>query len=119
MEKQMRAELRGTVFDRDLALSHVDGDSGLLKEIAGLFLGEYPNSLRELRGAIARGDAELAERTAHTLKGSVSNFGARAAQEAAREIEDLGREHKLTETAPAMQHLELALAALRSELERL
>jgi HPt (histidine-containing phosphotransfer) domain-containing protein len=115
----MSAQVVETIFDREVALSNVDGDAALLKEIATLFLGEYPRELQALRDAVACGDAELAARTAHGLKGSVSNFGARAARKAASEIEDLGRAHMLAEAAPALDQLETALAALRRELESL
>jgi len=37
---EMSAQLAGTVFDREWALQNVDGDAGLLKEIADLFLGD-------------------------------------------------------------------------------
>src|SRR6266446_3040898 len=116
---EMSAQLAGTVFDRESALQNVDGDAGLLKEIANLFLGEYPKDLRTLRDAADRGDAELVERTAHGLKGSVSNFGARLAVETAKEVETLGRERRLSGIAPVLDHLEQALAALRHELEGL
>jgi HPt (histidine-containing phosphotransfer) domain-containing protein len=115
----MSAQVVETIFDREVALSNVDGDAALLKEIATLFLGEYPTDLQALRDAVARGDAELAERKAHALKGSVSNFGSRAARKAASEIEDLGRARKLAEAAPALDQLETALAALRRALESL
>ena len=115
----MSAQPGGAVFDREVALARVDGDADLLKEIAVLFLEEYPGSLKELRDAIACGDVQQAERTAHALKGSVSNFGSLAALEVAREIEDLGRSGKLAEMTPLLDHLELALGALRLELERL
>jgi two-component system sensor histidine kinase/response regulator len=105
--------------DRELALSRVGGDSELLHEIAGLFIDEYPRSLIELRDAIEKGDAKAVERTAHGLKGSVSNFGASAAVNAAHTIETLGRNRDLGEVAPVMHTLELALAALRPELESL
>src|SRR5947209_18520762 len=96
----MSAQVAGAIFDRDVALSNVDGDAGLLKEIAALFVGEYPTALQMLRDAVARGDAELAEPTAHTLQVSVSNFEPRAARKAAREIEHLGLAHILAEIAP-------------------
>ena len=115
----MGVELAGTALDREIALSRVDGDGDLLKEIAVLFLVDYPKAVRELREAIARGDAKHAERTAHGLKGSVANFGARTAVEAALAIENLARAQKLTEVAPLLDRLEQALAALRPELEKL
>src|ERR1700742_4141085 len=91
--------------DRELALARVGGDSELLHEIAELFIDEYPRSLIELRDAIAKGDAKAVERTAHGLKGSVSNFGAAAAVEAALTIETLGRKQDLAEVEPVMNEL--------------
>jgi HPt (histidine-containing phosphotransfer) domain-containing protein len=58
-------------------------------------------------------------RTAHGLKGSVSTFGAQAAMEAARTLEDMGRAQQLAELRQVLNTLELALAALRPELESL
>lgn len=56
-------------LDRQFALSRVGGDEELLKEIALIFLEDYPNSLREIRAAIASGDASQLERAAHSLEG--------------------------------------------------
>ena len=108
-----------TLLDRELALTRVGGDAELLKEIATLFLEDYPLTLSELHDAVDRGDAQTVERAAHGLKGSVSNFGAKPAVEAARNIEDMGRAHRLAEVAQVLNTLELALAALRPELESL
>jgi HPt (histidine-containing phosphotransfer) domain-containing protein len=108
-----------TVLDRELAMTRVGGDAELLKEIATLFLDDYPSALSDLHQALDRGDARAVERTAHGLKGSVANFGASTAVEAARSIENLGRAQKLAEAAQVLNTLELALAALRPELESL
>ena len=107
------------VFDKTVALSRVGGDVDLLKEIAILFLDDYPKSLSELRAAIETGDAKRVERTAHGLKGSVSNFGARPAVDAALQLETMGRAQKLAEVEQVFHSLEMALAALRIELEAL
>lgn len=115
----MSAPSTGTSFDRAVALARVGGDPELLKEIAHLFLDDYPRVLQELHEAIAGGDAARIERTAHGLKGSVANFGASAAVEAARSLEALGRARQLAETEQGIRALELALAALRPELEAL
>jgi two-component system sensor histidine kinase/response regulator len=113
------ADKSDAVFDRALALSRVGGDVELLKEIAGLFLDDYPKSLNELHQAVESGDARLLERTAHGLKGSVSNFGARPVVDAALQLETMGRAQKLGEVEHVLHTLELALAALRPELESL
>jgi two-component system sensor histidine kinase/response regulator len=108
-----------TVIDHQVALSRVGGDVQLLKEIAQLFIEDYPKAMEEIRQAAHRGDAKFLERTAHGLKGSVANFGAPAAVEAARTLEAMGRAEQLAEVQQVIQSLELALAALRPELESL
>jgi HPt (histidine-containing phosphotransfer) domain-containing protein len=107
------------LVDHGLALSRAGGDIALLREIAMLFLDNYGQWLTEIRDAAVRGDASALERTAHSLKGSVANFGAGAAVKAALELEQLGRRRDLAELAKAVDTLALALAALRPELEAL
>src|SRR5450755_3016841 len=106
-------------FDKAVALSRVGGDIELLKEIAILFLEDYPRSLTDLREAVDARDAKGVERAAHGLKGSVSNFGAQPAVDAALKLETMGRAQQLVEVEQVLRTLELALAALRPELESL
>jgi two-component system sensor histidine kinase/response regulator len=109
-------------IDRQMALSRVGGDAELLKEIAQLFIDDYPKALEDIREAANRGDAKSLERCAHGLKGSVANFGAPSAVEAARKLESMGRAAQLAKVEEVQQMirtLELALAALRPELESL
>jgi HPt (histidine-containing phosphotransfer) domain-containing protein len=106
-------------IDRQVALSRVGGDAELLKEIAQLFIDDYPRALEDIREAANRGDAKSLERSAHGLKGSVANFGASSAVEAARKLESMGRAAQLAEAQQVIHTLELALAALRPELESL
>ena len=115
----VEAEPTEAVFDKEVALSRVGGDAELLKEIAILFLDDYPKSLSDLRDAVEARDAKRVERTAHGLKGSVSNFGAAPAVNAALRLETMGRAQKLVEVEQVLRTLELALAALRPELESL
>ena len=109
----------GRALDREVALDRVGGDPELLKEIAVLFLDNYHAWLSELREAAGRGDAEGVEHTAHGLKGSVANFGAQAAVDAALRLENLGRSRDLTDVSTSLTALESALSELRPELESL
>jgi two-component system, sensor histidine kinase and response regulator len=118
-ENAVGIESEGTNMDRQLALSRVGGDAQLLKEIAVLFLEDYPKMMDRLREAAARGDAKSVERTAHGLKGSVANFGAKSAVDAALALEGMGRAQQLSEVEQVIRSLDLALAALRPELESL
>jgi two-component system sensor histidine kinase/response regulator len=115
----MAVPVPGTSLDRQVALSRVGGDEELLKEIAVLFLEDYPKSLVDLHTALTHGDSKALERAAHSLKGSVANFGASAAFEAARSLEALGRSQQIAEAEPVIATLENALAALSVELEKI
>jgi HPt (histidine-containing phosphotransfer) domain-containing protein len=106
-------------LDFDLAMSRVGGDAELLKELAQLFLEECPRLMAELRAAYEKSDARQVERSAHALKGSVANFGAQPAVDAAYKIEQLGRGGTLGPVAEHLKSLEVALLALQGELGRL
>ncbi len=109
----------GTVFDRDTALSRVGGDMDLLREIGALFLQEYPPVIRELRTAVTERDPKRIERRAHSLKGSVSTFGAGAAFQAAVELEKQGRSGDLAQVDTNFQLFESSLARLCAEIQTL
>jgi HPt (histidine-containing phosphotransfer) domain-containing protein len=107
------------VLDHEVAMARVGGDAELLKELAQLFLEECPRLMTELRQAHQQGDAKQVERTAHGLKGSVANFGAKAAVDAAWQIEQLGKGGKLEAVEEIMRSLDLALFSLNAELAQL
>ena len=105
-----------------VALERLGGDEELLRDVARLFLEEYPVLLLEIRQAVAAQDAEALQRAAHSLKGSVSNFGADAAYNAASMLEMMGRtldlahvERGLAELDEALQYIHPALLELALE----
>ena len=107
------------MLDFQLAMERVGGDEDLLKEIARLFLDEYPDSLRKLEVAIASQNPKQVEHEAHTLKGAIANFGAPQATNAALELEQMGRNNDLSQAVPSFQRLKNALSGLDSELQTL
>ena len=102
-----------------VARGHWPADHELLGEMAVLFAAECPKQMLEIREAIARQDAAVLERAAHTLRGSVSNFCAPAAVAAVEELEALGRKGVLEGAAVAYEALERALEHLKPALARL
>jgi HPt (histidine-containing phosphotransfer) domain-containing protein len=106
-------------LDESVALSRVGGDLELLREVVGLFLDDYPRSLDMIREAVANGDQSSLERHAHSLKGSVSTFGAQEAFDAALALEKQGRTGDLASSQAGLRRLERALTALRPDLEAL
>lgn len=107
------------ILNRRLALARVDGDEELLREVAQLFLADYPRALGEIREAIASGDAKRLEREAHGLKGAAANFGAEPVVAAALELELMGRKGETGGAEAGLASLEALLNQLREELEPL
>jgi two-component system sensor histidine kinase/response regulator len=108
-----------SAVDRQLSLTRVGGDVELLREIAALFIEDCPRALQELRHAVDQGDSPKIENAAHCLKGSVANFGAKLAVDAAFRLERMGRAGELGDSAQALDALEHALAAVCAELATL
>jgi CheY-like chemotaxis protein len=100
-------------WDPGAALARVGGDRELLKELVHLFLDECPKWLAEIRQALDAHDAAALRRAAHSLKGGLGHFGARAALEAAQCLEMMGRAGDVAQAGPACARLEAALADLR------
>ena len=115
----VEAEAAEPVFDREAVLARVEGDHELLKEIVGLFLGEAPDLLRSIRESVERRDAASLERSAHALKGSVGNFGAKSAYETALKLETMGREADLSGAPETLAKLEAEISRLGSALAAL
>ncbi len=107
------------VLDRAIALSRVGGDSELLQEMAQIFLDECPSQMEAVRSAVAARDPRAVERSAHSLKGSVGNFGATMAHQAALALEMLGRRGQLEEVDSALHNLEDAIEQLHPEITSL
>jgi HPt (histidine-containing phosphotransfer) domain-containing protein len=68
--------------------------------------------LETIQSAIRQQDAAGLRQAAHTLKGEVSNFGARAAVEAALRLEMMGRDAELTDADAGYAALQHTLAHL-------
>jgi two-component system, sensor histidine kinase and response regulator len=107
------------VLNRALALSRVGGDEDLLREIASLFLDDYPQLVEKIQAALEANDAHGLERASHSLKGSVANFGAEPAYQAALELERIGRSNDMSQARAAYQRLDESLKSLRPELTAL
>jgi two-component system sensor histidine kinase/response regulator len=107
------------VLDRELALTRVDGDEGLLADLAKLFCEESPKLLFAIEDAVARKDAAALKRAAHSLKGSMSTFAAREATEAALRLEELASVGELVDAEAAYRLLATQVDRLKQALESL
>jgi two-component system sensor histidine kinase/response regulator len=79
-------------LDTKDGLGRVAGNRKLYLKLLGQFIEQQGPTLEEITSALAKGDAALAERLAHTLKGVAGNIGAKAVQAAAGTLEKLIRD---------------------------
>jgi signal transduction histidine kinase/DNA-binding response OmpR family regulator len=101
------------------ALDRIGGDKELLQELCHIFLEESPKLLGKLQQAIAAGDSDGVMRAAHSLKGEASYLGAGGTSQAARQLEDMGRNKDLSRASDTLVVLEREVASLYLDLEDL
>ena len=109
----------GYALDRTKMLERIGGDRDLLKEVAGIFVSECPRMISDIRNAVKDGDAEALQKAAHALKGSVSNFAAEAAVQAAQRLEMMGRTRAMSDASHAFKELEREIDRVREGLSAL
>jgi PAS domain S-box-containing protein len=115
--------LAATGLDRTVLLEALDGDEGLLRTLAGLFLEDAPSVRATLKDALAQANAKELERTAHRLKGSAGVFGAADVAAAAAALEMLsgrgdleGAARVVVELEGLLDHLSTLLAEVHGEV---
>lgn len=87
------------------------GGTELLAEFADLFRSQTPGLVADLHRAIESHNIDLLRRSAHTLKGSASYFGAERLVQAALQLENLGR-------AGSFDGTDQMLVKVEAEVER-
>lgn len=103
------------IIDWTAALKSVADDRELLDELITVFLEALPQWLIDLREALAQKDQPLAKRLAHTLKGSLRQFGTSAAV-TAQQLENAAEQSQFAEATKLFSQLEAALDQLRPKL---
>jgi HPt (histidine-containing phosphotransfer) domain-containing protein len=91
------------------------GDKDLLLSLIELFRSHAPQLLLDIQRGIESGDQETLKIAAHSLKGSISVFGATSAFKAATQLEAAARHVEAENTVTAFEKVGATLA----ELERL
>jgi two-component system, sensor histidine kinase and response regulator len=103
-------------FDETELLERVDNDTAFLAETVDMLTSDGPPLLDELRRALSAGDAPGVGRTAHSIKGMLSNFCAPQAHAAAQRVEQAGKSGDLAAAPAAVQTLQEDLDSLTREL---
>ena len=100
-------------------MAGVGGNRKMLRALIRIFLKDCPRMLREIRAAIHSADGAALRSAAHALKGAAGNFGPNGVSEAARELEMMGKENRLSEADQTFEKLKNQLSVLRRNLDGL
>jgi HPt (histidine-containing phosphotransfer) domain-containing protein len=100
---------RELVYDANAIASKCDGDVDFIRHLVHLYLTEYPQQADVLRRASDSEDLERLYSVSHSIKGAISQFGARRGVEAAQSIEASCR---LGDVDAGKRHAEALIAAL-------
>jgi len=126
MGRVAESQVRGTSddlpdigsLDKKDGLARVAGNRKLYLKLLRQFVEQQGPAVGQITAALAQGDAALAERLAHTLKGVAGNIGAKAVQAAAGALEKLIRARAAAaEVDPAKQQVAAALDPLLAQLQ--
>lgn len=96
-----------------------EGDEDLLRELAVVFLEDYPARLAAIGDALRRRDAAALGRAAHTLKGAVSVLCDNGPTPMVRDLEAAARTGSFTEADAIYGELGGEMERLRLDLTAL
>lgn len=94
------------VINKPLALSRLDGDEDLWREIVDICLEDTPSVIMAMGLAISSGNPEAAAIHAHKIKSAVGNIGAEILSDLALQIEKAGREKDIVKIRGLFVELE-------------
>jgi len=105
-------QLRASGLHLAALSARLGGDAKLVRRLVKVFLDDCPRMVSRIKKAIAAQEADALAEAAHGLKGAVSNFGATAVLEMARQLEAKARQHDMAAARRICQQLETAIPTL-------
>jgi HPt (histidine-containing phosphotransfer) domain-containing protein len=96
----------------DSLTDRLGGDAPLVRELLDIFFTEYPVLLREVRTSAARGDGAALRRSAHALRGSLTNFIDDGPTTTALALERAGEDSRLGDVPQLLARLEQEVEVL-------
>lgn len=116
INKSITAE-SSSLVDYKASLSRLGGSESLFKEFIAIFNDDGPVLMDQIATHIDAGDAVALEKSAHALKGLMSNFGAETCCQIAQRIETSSKNGDLEEMESLHQRLSIDFQTLVVELE--
>jgi PAS domain S-box-containing protein len=119
IKQVVASESVSSAIDGTALLANLDGDQELLRKLVEAFTAETPTRMTQMSRAIEERDAEGLRFAAHSLKGSVGNFVAKAAFDLADKLEGAGRQADFVIAARLFTALDAELARVNEGLRKL
>lgn len=115
-QTRLAALLSGRTTAGDPVIDAVGGNMKLLSRVRDAFAAQSPKLLSAIRDSIREGDADTLYRSAHTLKGAISNFGDGDALAAVIDIERAGKTADFNDAERLLERLEAAVRDLERRM---
>jgi CheY-like chemotaxis protein len=113
-QSEMRSD--EACFDKQAALAHFEGDMDLFCEVVGIFNESHPETVSEIRDAIAEENVPRLARSAHALKGAIGNFGDSPAFATALKLEAIAQEGDIADAKEIFTILVREIECLKEAL---
>jgi len=105
-EEEQVKQPTNEILDLEGLLGRLGQDRDLADEVIRVFLEDAPKKISGLKQAVSQGEATLAKRLAHTLKGASANVGANALNRFARAAEEAAGAGDLDEVGRLLKPLQ-------------
>ena len=107
------------IINREELRERLDNDMELFIELVDIFVTDSSKLIKNIGDAIKKSDSDSIGKTAHTLKGAVSNFSAVKAYESALSLEKIGKNNEIDKAPDAFEILKTEVETLKKALEEL
>jgi len=97
----------------------LDGDFELFIELSELFFEDSATLLIKIEDSIKNKNSDALRKSAHTLKGAVSNFSAQKAYDAAYELEVAGKDQMFDNASEKLNSLKSEIAEVINAMKLL
>jgi CheY-like chemotaxis protein/HPt (histidine-containing phosphotransfer) domain-containing protein len=115
----VQAPLSVSLLPQKELMARVDGDADLLKDLARLFLADYPNVLAQIEDSLAIHDLHSLEKAAQMLKGAMANFCGREVVLAVSRLQELARAGDLRSATETLVLLKQGIDCLQPSVQAL
>ncbi len=106
-------------LDFSKAMEMFDGDMNLFKEIAILFVEDFPQKADLILEGIRKGDGAMVVQGAQNLKDSAGSLGADQIFDVSYRLEVMGVENRLSEAETLLAELTFAVSSFKAALEEI